>query len=184
MKKDKTPQNINDLISEIGERMILFRLYALISINPHLDIFKNYSEPGFDIGVRNSDTGRKVKIEVKTRQHLVTTTAEKNKNTCHFTLTENERNCADFLIGYWIEQNDFFIVPSPCLTKTKSGDKFLYKFVCSKLKSGNKYSSASMRYLNNWNQILELAGEPSSYERNNQNMEYKRSKKTVANRLQ
>ena len=41
-------------------------------------------------------TTTKVKIEVKTRQHLVTTTAEKSKNTLSFTLTENEWKCADF----------------------------------------------------------------------------------------
>lgn len=160
MEQDKTPQNINDLVSEIGERMILFKLYSTIYDKAHLEIFKNYSEPGYDIGIRNTKNNSKVKIEVKTRQHLVTTTAEKNKNTCHFTLTENEWKCADFLIGYWIDYNDFFIVPASQLTKTKSGKKTVYKLVFSRLKKSkdaNIYSKHSSPFLNDWATILKFA---------------------------
>lgn len=153
MNPEKTPQNISDLVSEIGERMILFRLYTLVYDKEHLEIFKNYSEPGFDIGVRNTKTGRKIKIEVKTRQHLVTTS--KRDKTCHFTLTENEWRCADFMVGYWIEYNDFFIVPCKKLTRTRSGEKHVYKLVFSRLKSGTTtYSPAAMPFCNNWDQIL------------------------------
>jgi len=89
MEQEKVPQNIQALIGEIGERMVLFKLFELTHSKAHLEIFKNYSEIGYDIGIRNTNTRKKVKIEVKARQHLVTTTAEKNKNSCHFTLTEN-----------------------------------------------------------------------------------------------
>jgi hypothetical protein len=160
MIQDKTPQNINDLVSEIGEKMILFKLYAIIHAKPHLEIFKNYSEPGFDIGIRNTKNGKKVKIEVKTRQHIVTTTAEKSKNTCHFTLTENEWKRADFLIGYWIDHNNFFIVPTSLLTKTKSKKKHVYKFVFSRLKkqSGNlNYSEHAKEFLDDWKSLLKFS---------------------------
>ena len=79
MAQDKTPQNINDLISEIGERMILFKLYSKFTTRNIWKFSKNYSESGYDIGIRNTKNNNKVKIEVKTRQHLVTTTAEKVK---------------------------------------------------------------------------------------------------------
>lgn len=160
MAQEKTPQNINDLVSEIGERMILFKLYSKIYDKKHLEIFKNYSEPGYDIGIRNTKNNSKVKIEVKTRQHLVTTTAEKSKNTCHFTLTENEWKCADFLIGYWIDHNDFFVVPTSQLKKTKSGKSIVYKLVFSRLKKkkgANVYSEHSSLFLNDWATILKFA---------------------------
>ena len=162
-ESNKTPQNINALVSEIGERMVLFKLYSIIHDNSGLEIFKNYSEPGYDIGIRNTHLNKKVKIEVKTRQHLVTTTAEKSKNTCHFTLTENEWNHSNFLIGYWIDYNDFFIVPTSELTKTNNNKKLVYKLVFSRLKkvqSNMIYSEQVMPYLNDWATLLEFLGTP------------------------
>lgn len=157
---NKTPQNINTLISEIGENMVLFKLFSIIQNRPNFEIFKNYSEPGYDIGIRNTNTNSKVKIEVKTRQHLVTTTADKSKNTCHFTLTENEAEHSDFLIGYWIDYNDFFIVPTSELSPTKNKKKLLYKLVFSRLKSPKYdliYSEHAMTFHNQWEQIIEFA---------------------------
>jgi translation elongation factor EF-Ts len=74
MSTEKVAQNISSLIGEIGERMVLFKLYELTHTEKHLEIFKNYSDSGYDIGVRNSETDAKVKIEVKARQHLFTNT--------------------------------------------------------------------------------------------------------------
>ena len=123
MKKQKISQNIQDLISEIGERMVLFKLYELVHGSTNFEIFKNYSDNGYDVGIRDSIKGNKIKIEVKTRQRLITTANEKSKNSCHFTLTENEYNSADYLIGYWLEFNDFFIIPRSKLHIGKSGKK-------------------------------------------------------------
>lgn len=158
MKKIKVPQNIQDLIGEIGERLVLFKLYELTHTNTDLDIFKNYSESGYDIGILNTKTRKKVKIEVKTRQHLITTTAEKNKNSCHFTLTANEKEHADFAVCYWLEYGSFFIIPTKKLHKNKSGSKYVYKHIVSRLKKPkietNLYSPDSMPYLDNWEVIL------------------------------
>lgn len=158
MITEKVSQNISDLIGEIGERMALFKLYELTHTQNYLEIFKNYSDSGYDIGVRNSKTGKKVKIEVKARQHLVTTTAEKSKNSCHFTLTANEKNSADFLIGYWLEHNSFFIVPTSELKVSKNNGKLVYKHIVTKYKKPKDetsiYSDASMPFFNNWATIL------------------------------
>lgn len=158
MTKEKTPQNISALIGDIGEQMVLFKLYVLTHNKKHLEIFKNYSDSGYDIGIRNSKTGKKVKIEVKTRQHLVTTAAEKKKNSCHFTLTANEKNSAEFLIGYWLEHSSFFIVPTSELNQSKSNGKLLYKHIVTKYKKPKNessiYSEASMAFYENWKAIL------------------------------
>jgi len=154
-----TPQNIKALISEIGERMTLFKLYSIIHDNNDLEIFKNYSEQGYDIGIRNIQQNNKVKIEVKTRQHLVINKADKRKKTCHFTLTENEWTYSDFLIGYWIDYNDFFIVPKSALTKTKSKNKDVYKLVFTRMKKPKGeliYSKHVMPYLNEWSTLLKF----------------------------
>ncbi|HRH66454.1 MAG TPA: hypothetical protein PLU53_09160 [Bacteroidia bacterium] len=64
MTLEKVAQNISDLFGEIGERMALFKLGELTSAHKHLEIFKNDCDSGFDIGIRISNTGNKVKIEV------------------------------------------------------------------------------------------------------------------------
>lgn len=161
---EKVPQNIVDLIGAIGEKISLFKLFELTRMQTNLEIFKNYSESGYDIGIRNlnpkQDKKEKVKIEVKTRQHLITTTSDRSKNTCHFTLTENERNSADFLIGYWLEFNDFFIIPICELKENKSKNKLVYKHIVTRLKKPKNsidiYSEASMPFLGNWNSILDF----------------------------
>lgn len=149
----KTTQNISTLIGQIGENLVLFHLYANCKINNNLEVFKNYSEAGYDVGIRNINTGEKVCIEVKTRQHLVTTTKISSKESIHFTLTENEYNSCDFLIGLWLERNIFFIVPKNQLVKTKSKTKSVYKFVTRQLKNGC-FSEKGFEYLNKWNHVI------------------------------
>jgi hypothetical protein len=161
METEKISQNIQTLIGDIGEKMSLFNLYKLINKNKDLEIYKNYSESGYDIGIINHKSRKKVRIEVKTRQRLMTTT-KKNKNSCQFTLTEIEKNSSDFLVAYWLDYtNDFFIVPidSSDIKKTKSDEKYLFKFVVSRLKDvreNNIYSQHAMKYLNNWEILLDF----------------------------
>ena len=160
---EKIPQNIQALIGEIGEKMVLFKLYVLTHFDPNLEIFKNYSDKGYDIGLKNTNSGKKVRIEVKTRQHLVSTANKNSLNSCHFTLTEKEYENSDFLIGYWLEYNDFFIVPIINLVQTKNGidrnsnPKYVYKHIVNRLKKGDAlYSLNSMPYLNDWESIKKL----------------------------
>lgn len=151
------PQNIKSLISTVGEGLALFNLYLLVHQNEDLEIFKNYSDSGYDIGIRNNKTGKKVKIEVKTRQNLLIDKTESRHNSCHFTLTENEYNCCDFMVGYWLDYNSFFIVPKDQLKETKSKTKKLYKFILSRLKAGKKgeeFSKHAMENFNGWNLLL------------------------------
>lgn len=94
----KLPQNVQNLIKEIGEKLVLFRLFLLVK-NTNWEVYQNYSEPGCDLILLNSLMNRKIKIEVKTRQRLYTTSKKKAKRV-QFTLTANEYDNCDFLIGY------------------------------------------------------------------------------------
>ena len=115
-------------------------------------VYRNYDEKGYDILLFNHKAGKRIKIEVKTRQRLISSASNKNKNT-HFTLTEIEKNEANYLIGLWLEYNMFFIVPASELTQTKSNNKKLYKFIVNINKKGELNSNAKP-YLNNWLPII------------------------------
>ena len=148
--KDKIPQTIQSLIGSIGEGLVVFKLFELVYCKPDFEVFKNFSEPGYDCGIRNVRTGSKVRVEVKTRQRLIT--ASNDVNIAHFMLTENEHIHADFMIGYWLEYNDFFIVPVVELNQVKSGKRWVYKLIVRITKNGN-YDQRSLRYRNRWDLI-------------------------------
>lgn len=67
--KEKLPQNIQHLLMEIGERMVLFRLFLLVK-DTDWNVYQNLVETGCDLLLLNSLTNQKLKIEVKTRQRL------------------------------------------------------------------------------------------------------------------
>jgi len=45
---EKLPQNIQRLLMEIGERMVLFRLFLLVK-DTEWDVYQNLSESGCDL---------------------------------------------------------------------------------------------------------------------------------------
>jgi hypothetical protein len=149
-KDQKTPQNIKELLKDIGENTALFYLYFHFN-DKGWSIYKNYDEKGYDI-LLQKDT-KKIKIEVKTRQRIICSSKNKNRIT-HFTLSEAEKNNADILIAYWFEHGNFFIVPTNELKKTKSNNKILYKFVVSLDKNKKPYPE-SRKYLDKWKLITE-----------------------------
>jgi hypothetical protein len=150
--KEKLPQNIQHLLMEIGEKMVLFRLFLLVK-NTDWNVFYNLGEVGCDLILLNSIDNRKLKIEVKTRQRLYSVSEKKKLNTVHYTVTENEYMSCDFVICYWVEENVFFIVPKVELKKTSSNDKSIYKFIVRKLVDGN-FDENSSRFLEKWENII------------------------------
>ncbi|MCK4539642.1 DUF3883 domain-containing protein [Candidatus Parcubacteria bacterium] len=142
------PQNIKQLLSEIGEKTVLFRLY-LLTKNTKWEVYKNLNEIGCDIILFNNETSNKIKIEVKTRQRLYTTSRHRFFD---FALTENEYNNAGFLIGYWYDKNYFFIVPTKELKATLSNNNKKYKLRI-KYNVDSTLCDTSKKYLNRWNFI-------------------------------
>lgn len=149
--KDKLPQNMQNLLMEIGEKSVLFQLFILVK-DTNWDVYYNLGEVGCDLVLVDNKSNKKLKIEVKTRQRLYTTS--KNENTVHFTVSELERYSSDFIIGYWYEENAFFIIPVNELTETSNKGKSVFKFVVRKCKDGN-FNSKGTEFLNKWDLIKE-----------------------------
>ena len=164
MATEKIPQTIVDLISSIGESMILFKLYEMAHEKDHLEIFKNYSEAGYDIGIKNSITQNKAKVEVKTRQKLIST--GKDSASAQFDFTVNERNAADFLVGYWLEHNDMFIVPvtelSPVKKRKADIEPTVFRFIAKRIRNNTEYNSQTKIWHDKWGLILEFINKKTS----------------------
>lgn len=150
--KEKLPQNIQHLLMEIGERMVLFRLFLLVK-DTEWNVYQNLGETGCDLLILNSVTNQKLKIEVKTRQRLYSTSKESRKNIAQFTITENEYNNCDYVICYWLEENVFFVVPKSELSETSSNSKPLFVFRV-KRRSGGGFDENSVRFLDRWDTII------------------------------
>ncbi|OGE79780.1 MAG: hypothetical protein A2660_00710 [Candidatus Doudnabacteria bacterium RIFCSPHIGHO2_01_FULL_45_18] len=147
----KTSQNISDTLKDIGELSTLFYLYYHFNFKGW-SVYKNYNEKGYDILLVHHKKRLRRKVEVKTRQRIISSSSNEN-HTTHFTLTEVEKTEADYLVGLWFEHNLFFIVPTAELQNTKSNKKRLYKFIVTRNKSGELNSSAK-KYLDNWKSII------------------------------
>lgn len=156
VKKNKLPQNMQHLLMEIGEKAVLFRLNILLQ-ESNWEVFHNTNDAGCDLVIINSFSNEKIKIEVKTRQRLYTTSSPKNRNVVHFTISENEYKHCDFVICYWFEENAYFIIPKSSLTKTSSNGDPIYKFIVRRLVSG-QYDQNSTVYLNNWKVVCDALG--------------------------
>jgi hypothetical protein len=142
----KLPQNIQALIGEIGEKQVLLRLYMLTHGTPW-NVFHNLGEAGFDVLIMNSKTGEKVRIEVKTRQKLYTT--GKHSDQVHFVLTDGEYQACDFMIGYLLDANDFYIVPKMDLKKAMVNGIPRWRLVVTHNKAGEPHPRFQ-RFRNAW----------------------------------
>lgn len=147
--KTKLPQNMQNLLMEIGEKSVLFRLY-LLAIDTDWNVFYNLNEIGCDLVLLNMKNNQKIKIEIKTRQKMYSTS--NNLNTAQFTVTELEKNSSDFIVCFWYEENAYFIVPSSELKPSLSKGKFLYKFIVRKTKDG-VFDEQSTEFMDNWELI-------------------------------
>ena len=122
-----------------------------ITKDKKLDFIYNYSETGCDVILINRKNNKDIKIEIKTRQRKYRT--GKN-NGFSFTLTKNEYKSSDFLIGYWYDKHQFFIVPINELAKTTSNGTEKYYFRVTPNKDGS-LTPAVNKYLSKWDLILD-----------------------------
>ena len=153
-KKERLPQNMVDVLKDIGENAVLFQLFVLTH-GTDWTIFKNLSDRGCDIIMQNfklgDDDKGKISIEVKARQKLYSSISHKKDfdKRAQFNLTQSEYNNCDFLIAYWFDHNSFFIVPKEDLKKV--GSKTVkYRFEARRNTEG--FSSSTAKY-QNWELI-------------------------------
>ena len=150
------PQNIKNLLGEVGESSVLLRLFFHLK-DTGWNPYRNISEKGCDIillpeNVGSSDINnfKIIKIEVKTRQKL-----DAVKQAAQFDLTENEYKNSDFLIAFWFELNKYFIVPVNKLKEYSSKGKLIYRFLVSKNQIDD-VNHECHKYRDNW-QLLNNA---------------------------
>ena len=121
----KLPQNIQALIGEIGEKQVMLRLCLLVHDTPW-EVFHNLGETGYDILLIKPPTGERIRIEVKARQYLYTTTTKPLR--VLFFLTDREYRACDFLVAYFLDHNGFYVVPMKDLKEAHSDTKTLWRF--------------------------------------------------------
>ena len=142
------PQNIQALIGEIGEKQVLLRLAILAHQVRGWDVFYNLGQSGYDVLLMNSRTRERICIEVKTRQKIYSTA--KNVGRVQFYLTALEYEACDFLVAYFLDHNDFYIVPKSDLKSVSGGKR--WRFFLTFLKGGQP-SPTLDKYRNNWGSI-------------------------------
>lgn len=149
-------QNYKALLQEVGEGAVVISLAVQMSDKPGWTLFKNFTESGCDIVLQRLDSNHSVsqiKIEVKTRQNVLTKRVK--KGALHFTVTQNERNSCDFLVAYWFDKHAFFVVPCEELTPVKVNDDFVYKFIAYWSERQQCFTEGSEQWRDRWDIILD-----------------------------
>mgnify|MGYP005843222551 FL=1 len=152
----KLPQNIQALIGEIGEKQVLLRLFLLVHGTPW-EVFHNLGEAGYDVLLQRQDTGERIRIEVKTRQRMYTTS--QRRGTVQFFLTDGEYKACDFMAACFLDHNGFYVVPKQDLKEAHSGRRTLWKFVLTVTKEGKPHPRFE-KYRDAWHTLHADFSEP------------------------
>jgi hypothetical protein len=150
-------QNYKALLQEVGEGAVVISLAVRMADKPGWTLFKNFTEHGCDLVLQRRDSNHEtnqVKIEVKTRQNILTKRV--NRGALHFTVTPKERESADFLVAYWFDRHTFFIVPSAELKPVKVHDGVAYKFIAYWSEKQGCFTADSDQWRDRWDLILGL----------------------------
>jgi hypothetical protein len=148
------PHNLKALLQDIGEDSVLLRLSIILADMHGWSVYRSYAEDGCDIVLRRTHGKPKrgyrkeLRVEVKSRQNLVT---ERDGQQMIFTLTKAEYERCHFLVAYWFERGDYFIVPHADL-KPATKSKKSYRFFVNILQS-EAYNDFSKKYLKRWDRI-------------------------------
>lgn len=146
----KLPQAVQHLLMEIGEKTVLYHLIVMIQ-GKEWEAYQGLNDYGCDIVLIRKENYSKIKIEVKTRQKMYS--KAKSQNTAFFNLSENEFKNCDFVVGYWFEENSFFVLPKDELKENMNKGKKGHGFRARKDKNG-QLNDESKKYHNKWEYIL------------------------------
>jgi len=149
MTDEKLPQNIVSLVGDVGEKQVLLRLAFMAHRNRKWQVFYNLGQAGFDILLRNNRNIEELHIEVKTRQNIFTTS--KKSGRVMFQLSKNEYVACDYLIAYYLDKNQFFIVPKSELKPIQGGKR--YRFLVTYNSKGGLHPRF-LEFLDKWDQLF------------------------------
>ncbi|KYZ77793.1 hypothetical protein AXX12_17155 [Anaerosporomusa subterranea] len=152
-RKEKLSQDLQHLLMEIGEKSALFMLYVKVVKDSEWEVYQNLSESGCDLVLLNPQNNDKIKVEVKTRQRLYTTSL-KNVSRVQFTVTEKEYESCDFVVAYWWDRNYFFVVPKNDLTPTSSNNERLYRYLVNE-RVDKSLNDEGAKFLGKWDLIID-----------------------------
>jgi len=145
---EKIPHNIGALTRDIGEQQVLLRLALFAHANKKWQVYRNVNQKGYDILLVKKGSRKRIAIEVKTRQHIFTTS--KNQKVIRFYVTPGEYKACDFLVGYFLDRDSFYIVPKKYLKPSLRGQRYRYFVTLDKQGNPNK---RNLEYFNNWSLI-------------------------------
>ena len=140
------PQNVKRLVEKIGENQVLLRLAILTHKNPKWEVFSNICNEGYDILLMSHDNNIKIRIEVKARQQIFTT--GKENRSVQFNMTNKEYESSDFLIGYFIDLDKFYIIPKTVLKPVNN--KKTWRYNLTRRADGTPHPIHG-KYENKWN---------------------------------
>lgn len=149
-------QNYKALLQEVGEGAVVISLAVRMSSKPGWTLFKNFAEHGCDLVLQRRDSNHEtnqVRIEVKTRQNILTKRV--HKGALHFTVTPKERESSHFVVAYWFDRHAFFIVPCDELKPVKVNDDVTYKFIAYWSEKQRRFTDDSERWRERWDLILD-----------------------------
>jgi hypothetical protein len=147
------PQNLKTTLQEIGELSALLFLHLTIQREglKGWKVFRNYADEGCDLVLMGP--GRQIKLEVKTRQSLW---VSRRPNSVQFTITEKEKECAQFILAYWFNRSTFFVVPTSDLRAVSSKGKVLYKFSAGYSEENTDFTDSCRCYVDDWLRIADV----------------------------
>lgn len=141
------PQNIISLIGEVGEETVLLQL-SLMCIDTPWQVYRNVGDAGYDILLINEQTGERVRVEVKTRQRIVSKQSITDR--VNFTATNNEYDNLEVMVCYFFDSHDVYVIPKVHLKTTKA--KVDWNWYLDMDENG-KPSEKCAKYLDAWRHV-------------------------------
>ena len=92
----------------VGEELVLLQL-ALRCVGTDWQAFRSITENGCDIELIHRQTNKRINVEVKTRQRLVS--KHSAKDSVHFSATGQECESLDVMVCFFVDTNTIFVVP-------------------------------------------------------------------------
>jgi len=117
------PDNLQSLVDEIGRKQVFLHLLQLTR-GTDWNVFQALGEPGFDALLLHAKSGKQVRLGVRTRLGYELDTG--TIRAVGLSLTEEEYQVCDYLVGCLLEPNEFFVFAKEDLEKGQEYGKVVW----------------------------------------------------------